>query len=116
MGRPGTFKPGNKGGPGRGKKKPKPAGGIDLLADYEKAYTTAESPGDTPIVKSLRNQCHENPGKFAADYAKLKAGAGERVERSEEPVFGTTGPKEVEIEALAVQLLDEWEKEDAGQV
>lgn len=109
----GGFKPGN-GGP-RAMKKPKPPAGIDVLADMDKAYSTAESPSDSPMVKAFRRKAHDEPEKFLAQYMKLKLAATENgaTPDDEEPEaeFGSVGPKEVAIEELAEKLLAEWEKE-----
>ena len=104
----GSFSAGNpRPGPGRGKKKPKAAVSADLLADMERAYSTAESVDDKPIVKAMRNLAHEEPVKFMQEYVKLKvACAG-----GEGPVgiAGGIGEKEIAVEELAERLLAEWE-------
>lgn len=112
-GRP--FKPGNGGGPGRGKKKPLAAAAETLIADMDKAYSTAESPSDSPMVKALRRMAHEDTLKFLDQYAKAKSKAGdaEPSENGAAEEMGSVGPKEVALEELAERLLGEWELEEA---
>src|SRR5678816_988821 len=123
-GRGGNRNPTGKGGFKKGQNKrepkPKPPAGIDVLGDMDKAYSTAETPEDSPMVKAFREKAHAEPEKFLAQYMKLKLAAADAVRGTEVAVeepgakeFGSVGPKEVAVEELAEKLLDEWEKEDS---
>ena len=111
----GQFKKGHKGGPGRGKRTPKPAVGTDLLSDMHKAYSTDESASDSPMVKSLRRMMHDDPAKFLTSYLKVAGGGAGVLPVEENPAVALeVGKKEVKVEQLAEELLTEWEAEDAA--
>lgn len=100
-----------KAGPGRGKKKGLEAVSIDLVSDMEKAYSTPESPTDSPLVKSLRQMVHDDPKKFIDQYSRLKGAVVAEPEAVEEELAAAAGPKELAVEELANRLLAEWEQE-----
>lgn len=105
------FKPGQRGGPGRGNKKPKPKLVGDMVAAMEQVLYTAEQASDSPLVKGLRKRAHDEPLKFLDQYMKVKESAG-GTEHESHAEMGSVGPKEVALEELAEKLLSEWEETD----
>ena|ERR1700678_3898972 len=107
-------------GPGRGHGKKRTAtqeAGEKIVAEMDRAYSTAEGPDDPVGVKAARKLAHENYERFITLYVKAMemAGAREPVERvvaEEVTAAATAGPKEERVGALIEQLLREWEVED----
>ncbi len=109
----GRFTKGNGGGPGRGKKAPLKPAGSSIADDMERAYTTAETPGESPGVTAARKLARDDYPKFLAMYARFR-GDGPPVEvaaaASPEPVAAAaSGPREVRVDELIDQLIAEWE-------
>jgi hypothetical protein len=117
-------------GPGRGKKKAVAEAGGAMAADMERAYTTAEEPGEPLGVKQARQQIRDDYPRFMAMYLKFKELAGEvEVDKAPGPVTapevaaaatpvvvgGTVGPKEESVVELAHRLLREWELKDGHE-
>jgi hypothetical protein len=70
---PGSFKPGNPGGPGRGNKKPRPedAGDWKLLEDVEWVLDHPNDPPENAIRKALQAKIKDEPWEFIKEYNAL---------------------------------------------
>ena len=103
------FQKGNPGGPGRGKKKPKPGFGFDPVADLLHVYRNSSDKDVTEGHKGARKLLVENYQKFMEMLLKADgitlAPAGDGVAAA----ATETGPKEERIEELAERLLRDWE-------
>lgn len=102
--KPGTFLPGNPGGPGRGKKKAVLVG-RDIYDDLHAAYTTPNGPDDSPGVKMARQLLVEDYKTFVAMY--MKGREEQRMASDATSKEGTVGPKEERLNELLEQLLSE---------